>query len=36
MTKLLAFFLGVNCLMNGWVFTGLLLLYIVFAKEFKE
>lgn len=36
MTKLLAFFLGLNCLVEGRTFTGLLLLYIVFAKEFKK
>lgn len=36
MIKVLAFFLGINCLVGGWVGTGLLLLYIVFFEEFKE
>lgn len=36
MTKILAFFLGLNCLAKGWIITGLFLLYIAFAVEFEE
>lgn len=35
MLNLLAFFLSINCLLNGWFLTGLFLLYIAMAKELK-
>jgi hypothetical protein len=36
MTKLLCFFFGINCLIDGRIFTGLLFLYICLAKDFKR
>ena len=34
-TKLAAFCMALNCFYQGWVWTGVLLLWIVFVKEFK-
>lgn len=36
MTKLLCFFVGLNCLFSGWIFTGMLLLWVCFGVEFDE
>ena len=36
MTKFLCFFVGLNCLVSGWIFTGMLLWWVAFAVEFKE
>lgn len=33
MTQLLCFVFGVNCIFEGWVWTGLLLLYIALCKD---
>jgi hypothetical protein len=35
MTKVFCFFMGFNCLFNGWEWTGIVLLYICFFKTFK-
>ena len=34
MIKILCFFLGINCLTAGWVWTGVLLRYICFGEDF--
>ena len=36
MIKLLCFFLGVNCLTAGWLWTGVLLIYICFGVDFED
>lgn len=36
MLKILCFLCGLNCLMEGRVFTGVVLLWITFAEDFKD
>jgi len=36
MTKLVAFFMALNCFDHGWIWTGVILLYICFFKTFKD
>ena len=36
MIKLLCFFMGLNCLTAGWLWTGVLLLYICFIEDFED
>lgn len=35
MTKVLCVFFALNCFHAGWVWTGLLFLWIVLGKDFK-
>ena len=36
MTKIFCFICAINCFFEGWIFTGFVLAYIVFCKEFKR
>lgn len=36
MTKLLCFFVGLNCLVSGWILTGMLLWWVCVGMEFDE
>ncbi len=36
MTKILCFIFAINCISDGWIWTGFLLLWVVFGKSFKS